>query len=123
MERNERMRDGLFAQLPQPANLVEYRRNVAAMLEVNQKTFLREKRWGTMLGIFCVISCTAYLWFDPSSVGVSKGPWLGLMFLLIGLLEISKYYTNRCRVDLLKEIKQVQLQVLELHALMQAPKN
>ena len=37
--------------------------------------------------------------------------------LIYGAAELTKYFINRARVELLKETKQVQLQVLELHDL------
>jgi len=41
-----------------------------------------------------------------------------LFFVIAGAVELLKYFINRNRVELLKEIKQVQLQVLELQAAM-----
>jgi hypothetical protein len=37
--------------------------------------------------------------------------------LIFGAVELIKYFINRSRLELLKETKQVQLQVLELHEL------
>jgi hypothetical protein len=42
---NENMRDRLLARLSQPENMAEYRNEVAALLERNQKGLRREK-WG-----------------------------------------------------------------------------
>jgi hypothetical protein len=46
MEPNsESIREGLLSRLPQPANLESYRREVAALIERNEKGLRREK-WG-----------------------------------------------------------------------------
>jgi hypothetical protein len=45
----------------------------------------------------------------------SPQPWS--IMLIYGAAELTKYFINRARVELLKETKQVQLQVLELHDL------
>ena len=42
-----------------------------------------------------------------------------LLLLISGAVEVLKHAVNRSRVEMLKEIKQVQLQVLELQASME----
>ena len=51
-------------------------------------------------------------------MGTTNAAYLGTFacfFLIWGAVEMLKHFINRSRVELLKEIKQVQLQVLELH--------
>ena len=54
-----------------------------------------------------------------------RAAWLAASFgsfacfmLICGAVELMKYFINRARLELLKEAKQVQLQVLELHGLL-----
>jgi hypothetical protein len=115
--RDDSFRDRLLAHLPQPANLADYRQEVASMLEKNQKRIRRERLAVTAFWVFCAVSATIYLWFDPKSATTPKGPFLACFMFLWGMAELLKHYVNTCRIDLLKEIKQVQIQVLELHDL------
>jgi hypothetical protein len=65
--RDDSFRDRLLAHLPQPANLADYRQEVASMLEKNQKRIRRERLAVTAFWVFCAVSATIYLWFDPKS--------------------------------------------------------
>ncbi len=120
--KNDSVRERLLSQLPQPAGLASYQRDVAAMVEKNERAFRREKVVVRIVWGFCVLSSIAFLWFDGSSAGVPKGPWLACFMFLIGAIEVLKHAINRSRVELLKEIKQVQVQILEVRAA-QAPKH
>ena len=115
---NEGMRDRLLSRLPQPENLADYRSEVAALLEKNHKG-LRREMWGvSVLWMFLVLLGTAFIWLGADK---PKAPYLASVscfFLIFGAVELLKHFINRSRVDLLKEIKQVQLQVLELQAAM-----
>src|SRR4051794_27816110 len=99
MERNERMRDGLVGQLPDPANVQEYRSKVAAMLDANQSLFRQERFGAYLLWILGIFSCITSVWFSPISPG-SKGPWFGIIMFGLGMFQMSKHYTNQCRLDL-----------------------
>ncbi|HEY3835978.1 MAG TPA: hypothetical protein VGL72_05385 [Bryobacteraceae bacterium] len=122
MEPNEeRMQDRLVSKLPRPGNLEQYRKEVALMLEKNDKSFLREKWGARVMWIFCVCLGTAYLWFGGAKLDTPKAAWFGCLacfWLLIGAVELLKHFINRSRVELLKEIKQIQLQVLEMQETM-----
>lgn len=116
---NDSIRDRLLSRLPQPANLAAYREEVATMLEKNEKAFRREKWIVTALWLFMVALSTAFLLVG----GLRPGTPLGLYFeilacfcLIYPSVELLKHFINRSRVELLKEVKQVQLQVLELQA-------
>jgi hypothetical protein len=87
------LRERLLARLPQPENVVAHREDVAAFLAKHERA----------------------LFWDKWSGGFYK--LAGLMF--IGAVSTGlQYYFNRTKVDILKEVKQVQLQVLELQASM-----
>ena len=118
-QRNDSMRNRLLARLPQPENLAAYREEVAAWLEKNEKAFRRET-WATVaLWIYAIafafIPLTAgWLHLDTRN-GATYG-FAAFFLLLVGAVELLKLFINRSRVEVLKEVKQVQLQVLELQA-------
>ena len=116
--KDEKMQDRLLSHLPKkPANLTDYRKEVAVLLEKNDKAFLREKWGARALWLFCVVLGVSYLWFSGAGHDTPKAAWLGSLacfWLIVGAVEVLKHFINRTRVELLKEVKQVQLQVLEL---------
>jgi hypothetical protein len=110
------MRDRLLARLPQPENMAEYRNEVAALLERNQKGLRREK-WGVgALWVYVVLLGTVLLTFGADKPRAAFLASISCFFLIFGAVELLKHFINRSRVELLREIKQVQLQVLELQA-------
>jgi hypothetical protein len=118
MENDDSLRDRLLGQLPQPANLADYRREVALKLEETQKAFRREKIAVRVLWISCVVLSIGFLWFDGSPSAFPKGPWLALFTFSLGAIELLRHFVNRNRIDFLKEIKQVQVQLFELNDLL-----
>jgi hypothetical protein len=124
MENNDSIRDRLLAQLPQPGNLAGYREEVASTLEKNDKALRREK-WGTgVLWFYVVLGLAVYLYHGDRWLNTPQGHFVefftGVM-LLMALAENTKYFVNRSRVEILKEVKQIQLQILEMQA--SAPKS
>ena len=119
---NESMRDRLLSRLPHPENAAEYQDQVAAMLAKNEKGLRREK-WGTSaLWFFLVLLVTVLLVAAGFNAQKPAAAFIGTSaacFLIYGAVELLKHFINRSRVELLKEIKQVQLQVLELQASVQ----
>jgi hypothetical protein len=119
--RDDSIRDRLLSHLPQPANLAAYREEVASMLAKNEKAFRREK-WGVgALWIYLLALSIFFLWLGWRLIDTPKGPYFGTwacFCILCGAVELLKHFINRSRVELLKEVKQVQVQVLELHALL-----
>ena len=117
---NEEIRDRLLSRLPQPENLADYRREVGALLEKNQKGLRREKWGASATWLFVVGLGTVLLTGAGIKMGTTKAAVAAYMgtfacfFLIYGAVELLKHFINRSRVELLKEIKQVQLQVLEL---------
>ena len=122
METNgEGLRDGLLSRLPQPGNLADYRREVDALLQKNEKGLKREK-WGTAaIWIYAVLFFTAASLLSGKHIGTLKGisvavqvEAFGLFLMIAGAVELLKHFINRARVELLREAKQTQLQILEL---------
>jgi hypothetical protein len=117
----DNIRERLLSRLPQPANLAAYQEEVASLLAKNEKG-LRRERWVVVpLWIFVVALSTVFLWVGGQRLDTPKGPWFGSLacfWFLFGVVWLATYSINRSRVELLKEIKQVQIQVLELHVLL-----
>ena len=119
-KQNESMRDRLLARLPQPENLDAYREEVTAGLAKNEKAF-RRQTWGTialwLYGIaFAFVPLTmGWLHLDTRN-GATYG-FAAFFLLLVGAVELLKLFINRNRLELLRELKQVQLQLLELDLL------
>jgi type VI protein secretion system component VasF len=119
-KQNESVRDRLLARLPQPENLAAYREETETLMAKHKKALF----WGQEFP-FKVLMClaVAVFWLAMPTWGPmveTNGPIAlmgiaGLLFFLgaFGGLTCS---ISRCKVDLLKEVKQVQLQVLELQA-------
>lgn len=112
-------REGLFAHLPDPGQVENYRREVAFAVEANRKAIARERVWVYAGWVVCIAIAIGFLWFDGRST--PKGPWLAMFTFLVGAIELMKHFINRARVDILKEVKQAQLQILEVQAGLKAP--
>ncbi|MGA8741040.1 MAG: hypothetical protein WB561_07630 [Terracidiphilus sp.] len=120
-QQNDTLRERLLSRLPQPENLAGFREETAALLAKHEKAHFWEKMpssvclvsafaivlaemfWGRKLDV----TTTQFLWF-----------WAGLLFF-VGAVSDLRYRICRSKVDLLKEVKQVQLQMLELQASLQ----
>jgi uncharacterized ion transporter superfamily protein YfcC len=121
------LRERLLAQhVPQAKKLEEYRKEVQAMLEHEQKK-LRIEKWYVILLFLTVMSwlipwVIAVGWLGPRTV-----PWMDektatlISMSLMGILmyvwittEMVKLFINRSRVEILKEVKAIEMQLLEL---------
>jgi len=119
--RGEAIRELLLARLPQPANLAAYQEEVASLMAKNEKK-LRQNKWTVRrVWIFVILVSIPCLFVAGRHYNTPAGNWfMGAVYfwVLFGAIEIAKYDHSQSRVELLKEIKQVQLQVLELHSLL-----
>ena len=119
--RDERLRERLLSHLPQPADLAAYREEVASMLEKKEKALRRERTVLIELWVFVVALSVLFLWLGGKHMETVKGPYfvsLACFWFLFGMVYFVAHSINRSKVDILKEVKQVQVQVLELHALL-----
>ena len=115
-ESSDSLRDRLLTQLPTLKDVAAYKTAVAQTLERNQRRIRRERLLVTLFWIFCVVSGVAYIWFGPETAQAPKGPFLACIFFIWGALELLKHHINSAKIDLLKEIKQVQVQIFEAQA-------
>jgi hypothetical protein len=120
MKSNESISELLLSRLPQSANLAAYQKEVTSLLAENEKKLRRNKWTVVRVWIFVVVVSAPFLWMAGTHFNTAEGNWfLGLVgfWVLFGAIEIAKYEHNQGRVELLKELKLVQLQILQLHAL------
>lgn len=94
-----------------------YKQRVDTMLRKEIRA-LRREQWITHpLWIYIVLICTAFLLIGGYSKDATYKLWFGIVacfWIIIGVAFFIKHLINRNRVELLKEIKEIQLQILEL---------
>jgi len=121
-KQNDSMRERLLARLPQPENLAAYRKDTAALLAKHEKAIFWDK-WTTKVLAFCAISVFMLANFNPiwfsKLFGAREIPIFDAVAAFLFFLSMTynlMYEINQSKVGLLKEVKQVQLQILELQA-------
>src|SRR5260221_7760293 len=114
---NDDLRDRLLGQQsPRTDKLAEYRQEVQTMLDQNEHGLLRERKYTTILWIFTVVMCTGFLIIGGLHPTKVLGVWFGVMacfWFIVPSVELLKHFINRGRVDVLKELKQLELRVVE----------
>ena len=128
------MRERLLARLPQPENVAAYREETISLLAKHEKA-LATGYWTTRVIALCALALflmansilgakansTWFLKLDQTETVVID-VMAGILFFLSVLYGLQQFiYRNQ--VNLLKEIKQVQLQVLELQASLNEDRN
>jgi hypothetical protein len=116
---SDNLRERLLARMPQPENVAAYREETESLLAKHKKALSTEK-WTAYLLIVCVYVIVMLIlngWAARHGAEVASmfegiASVLFLIVLYMGLESVI----HRYQVDLLKEVKQVQLQVLELQA-------
>jgi hypothetical protein len=111
------LRERLLAALPQPENLTVYREETASLLAKHAEALRWEKITATT---FVFLAAVLFIWsFYPGRLGgaaVYSFRFGSALFYFIGAIYAVQYKVYASQVATLKEIKQVQLQILELQA-------
>lgn len=118
---SDNLRDRLLAALPQPENLTAYREETNTLLTKHQRAL----RWDniSIQVLIAVAFVLVFLWsgnrfhLDPDSLHFFQLA-SGLTFVGAVIWELH-YRIYKSEIANLKEIKQVQLQILELQASLQ----
>jgi hypothetical protein len=114
----EPLRERLLAQFePDRAKLATYRKEVRAMLEKNERTLRLQKWYAGSIWIFVILMGTCFMTLGGLYSDKPASVWLGLaaiFFVSAFSLELVKYFINRNRVEVLKEVKGLELQLLEI---------
>ena len=87
------------------------------MLEKNERTLQWQKWYAGAIWVFVVSMGTTFLVLGGLRGDAPVGIWLGIFacFMLIGAaVELVKYFINRSRVAVLRELKGLELQLLEI---------
>ena len=116
-KQNDSMRERLLARLPQPENLADYRRETEALLAKHKRALFWEN---VPSKLFSLIAMGLFL-LTVTPWGQKFGTrqihfWYAdaCLFMFVSALFDLRYRIYLNRVELLKEVKQVQLQILEL---------
>jgi p-aminobenzoyl-glutamate transporter AbgT len=112
------LRERLLAALPQPENVAAYREETATLLARHARALRWDNITARMLAILAV--ALVFLWgHGPWHTGTTALIWLQVMsavFFFMGVIYAVRYEIYDKQIATLKEIKQVQLQILELQA-------
>ena len=117
---NKDFRRNLIEQLvPEADRLDRYRKEMTQMLDTNERGLRFEKRMTIVIWLFAVAMMTAFLLMSGFYHPTPERSWMVTLttfavILLYGAIEIIKHMVNRARVELLKELKQIELRLLEL---------
>src|SRR5947209_14106839 len=115
---DDTLRDRLLAHVePDPDRLAHYREEVRIMLEKKERG-LRWQQWVAIVNwVFVVLLVTAFMVVGGMSGKVPNWfmPYiLGLTLLIGAAVQLLSAHLNRSHVELLKEIKGLDLQVREI---------
>ena len=115
--KNDSMRERLLANMPQPENLATYREETASLLAKHDKALFWERM--ASRACFAVAGVMVVLWLlkliPAPEYRQDFWPMVASVYIL-GAIQDLRYRIYQNRVDTLKEVKQVQLQVLEVQA-------
>ncbi|SRR5579871_4117472 len=116
------VRERLLAALPQPEELAAHREETAVLLEKHARAL----RWDyftvncfyVLAGILLFASTYNPLWRPDAAVRYSFHFGAAFLFF-VGMVFDLRYRIYNSQIATLKEVKQVQLQILELQASLQ----
>jgi len=112
---NESVRERLLARLPQPGDLAGYRREVEAQLKGKSES-LSTYRWTSYVLVGCCF-VLATLAGKVGKVDTQAAAGLGTLaaiFLAVVLVDAVRLEIRKAQFETLREVKQVQVQILEL---------
>jgi hypothetical protein len=112
------LRERLLAALPQPENLAVYREETAALL-AKHATALQWDKITAAAFVFLAFGLS-FLWnhgpWQPGTLALHGLQVGSLVLFLMGTVYFLRHEIYAIQIGTLKEIKQVQLQILELQA-------
>lgn len=118
-KQTNRLRDQLLMHLPDPSRSAEYNKEVQTALARNVRRLRIEKWFMRGFWVYVIALLMVFLYRGESFMETPHGHRFMMAVIVLftcGGIEILKHMINRSRVEMLREIKQVQLQVLELQA-------
>lgn len=120
-KQNDNMRERLLARLPQPENLAAYREKTASLLARHEKALFWEKIPSVVLMLIALfILLAGWFWAHKTGAAIDQFTWVWAgFFYFAGCVGSLSYQISRSKVDTLKEMKQIQLQILEVQGSLQ----
>ncbi len=124
-QQNDTLRERLLSRLPQPENLAGYRERKPRPCWRNTQERFAADYFTTNLFVVCamvvffVFNRVWSSWRNLNPQALHMLAFIGGMMLLAAVICDIRYRIYNSQVATLKEIKQVQLQVLELQASLQ----
>jgi len=110
------LRERLLAALPQPENLAAYRDETATLLAKHARALRWDKITAGMFAFLAV--ALAFLWnhgpWRPGTLALHGLQVVSGLFFFMGMIYFLRHEIYAIQIATLKEIKQVQLQILEL---------
>jgi hypothetical protein len=110
------LRERLLAAMPQPENIAAYREETTALLEKHAKALRWARTEGVIFGYLAMAFVFLWLqghWHLNAGVLLRIQIMSAIMFLCAVAANV-RYEIYKSQVATLKEVKQVQLQILEL---------
>ena len=116
-KQNESVRERLLARLPQPESLAAYREETVALLAKHTRALRWDKiAANTFVYLAVLLFCFSIYPGRLGPQGVHSFQFGGALLYFVGTIYVVQYKIYESQVATLKEIKQVQLQILELQA-------
>lgn len=118
---SDNLRDRLLASLPQPENAAAHREETATLIAKHNRAL----RWDYIsIQVLLVVSFVLlYLWssnrFQLAPQSLHFFQFASAATFVVALLWDVRYRIYKSEIETLKELKQVQLQILELQASLQ----
>ncbi len=117
-KKNDSLRERLLARLPKPENYAAYQEEVAAGIAKNEKRLRRTQWMAKGLWIYVVVLIMLLIGYRGEKwLATPRGhaaEFAGLFLVIYGAMVMVEYFIRKSQIEIMKEIKQVQLQVLEL---------
>jgi|ERR1700722_1946630 hypothetical protein len=117
------LRDGLLAAMPQPENLAAYREETTALLAKHARALRWAKHEVILFGYLAMVFMWLWLqnmWHLDAATLLRFQVLSAVMFLCTVTANV-RYKIYDSQIATLKEIKQVQIQILELQASLRKP--
>lgn len=112
------LRERLLAALPQPENLAAYREETAALLARHARALHADKFTSAAFALLAL--ALSFLWnhgpWQPGTVALYGLQVGSAVFFFMAMIYFLRGEIYAIQIGTLKEIKQVQLQILELQA-------
>jgi hypothetical protein len=123
----DQLREHLLSQQKVPDDrLDKYRLEVRMLLEKKEKAVSREKKMTSALWVYLVLLSTAFLAIGGMRHDTMQGLWFGILacfWFAFGSVFLFKYFMNRDKLEILKELKGIELHLVEIQHLAELRSN